>query len=216
MDQIKIGKFIAWKRKEQNLTQAQLAEKLGITDRAVSKWETGKSLPDASIMLEMCALLGITVNDLLCGEVVSMENYNEQMENSLIEMIKQKERADKRLLTMEIVIGLTSSIFLFAMLAVGIIFMTLEKPILAFILPVGIGFVQFIICMAFALRIEQVAGYYECRKCGHRYVPSYKAVNLAMHMGRMRYMKCPKCGKKSWQKKVISDIKPEILSCSSK
>ncbi len=216
MDQIKIGKFIAWKRKEQNLTQAQLAEKLGITDRAVSKWETGKSLPDASIMLEMCALLGITVNDLLCGEVVSMENYNEQMENSLIEMIKQKERADKRLLTMEIVIGLTSTIFLFAMLAVGIIFMTLEKPIWAFILPVGIGFVQFIICMAFALRIEQVAGYYECRKCWHRYVPSYKAVNLAMHMGRTRYMKCPKCGKKSWQKKVTSDIKPEILSCSSK
>ena len=210
MDQIKIGKFIAWKRKEQNLTQAQLAENLGITDRAVSKRETGKSLPDASIMLEMCALLGITVNDLLCGEVVSMENYNEQMENSLIEMIKQKERADKRLLTMEIVIGLTSSIFLFAMLAVGIIFMTLEKPIWAFILPVGIGFVQFIICMAFALRIEQVAGYYECRICGHRYVPSYKAVSLAMHTGRMRYLKCPKCGKKSWQKKVISDINPEI------
>ncbi len=205
MDQIKIGKFIAWKRKEQNLTQAQLAKKLGITDRAVSKWETGKSLPDASIMLEMCALLGITVNDLLCGEVVSMENYNEQMEKSLIEMVKQKEQSDKRLLTLEIVIGLTSTIFLFAMLAVGIIFMTLEKPIWAFILPVGVGFVQFIICMAFALRIEQVAGFYECRECGHRYVPSYKSVNLAMHMGRTRYMKCPKCGKKSWQKKVIGD-----------
>ena len=210
MDQFKIGKFIAWKRKEQNLTQAQLAEKLGITDRAVSKWETGKSLPDASIMLEMCAILGITVNDLLCGEVVSMENYNEQMEKSLIEMVRQKEQSDKRLLTMEIVIGLTSTIFLFAMLAVGIVFMTLEKPIWAFILPVAVGFVQFIICMAFALRIEQVAGYYECRECGHRYVPSYKSVNLAMHMGRTRYMKCPKCGKKSWQKKVISDIKPEI------
>lgn len=207
MDQIKIGKFIAWKRKEQNLTQEKLAEKLGITDRAVSKWETGKSLPDASIMLELCGILGITVNDLLCGEEVSMENYNEQMEKSLIDMVKQKERSDKRLLTMEIVIGMTSTIFLFAMLAVGIIFMTLEKPIWAFILPVGVGFVQFIICMAFALRIEQVAGYYECRECGHRYVPSYKAVNLAMHMGRTRYMKCPKCGKKSWQKKVISDDK---------
>ena len=210
MNQLKIGKFIAEKRKNQKMTQAQLAEKLGVTDRAVSKWETGKSLPDASIMLELCALLGITVNDLLSGEVVSVENYNKQMENSLIEMIRQKERSDKRLLTMEIVIGLTSTIFLFAMLAVGIIFMTLEKPIWAFILPVGVGFVQFIICMAFALRIEQVAGYYECRECGHRYVPSYKDVNLAMHIGRMRYMKCPKCGKKSWQKKVISDIKPEI------
>ena len=209
MNQIKIGKFIAAKRKEQNLTQAQLAEKLGITDRAVSKWETGKSLPDASIMLELCALLGITVNDLLCGEVVSMENYNEQMEKSLIEMVKQKEQSDKRLLTMEIVIGLTSTIFLFAMLAVGIIFMTLEKPIWAFILPVGVGLVQFIICISFAIRIEQVAGYYECRECGHRYAPSYKSLNFAMHMGRTRYMKCPKCGKKSWQKKVIEDIKPE-------
>ena len=74
-------------RLDEDSKWSQLAEKLGITDRAVSKWETGKSLPDASIMLEMCALLGITVNDLLCGEVVSMENYNEQMENSLIEMI---------------------------------------------------------------------------------------------------------------------------------
>ena len=209
MDQIKIGKFIAKKRKEHDLTQEMLAEKLGITDRAVSKWETGKSLPDASIMLELCGLLGITVNDLLCGEVVSIENYNEQMEKNLIEMVKQKERSDKRLLTMEIVIGLTSTVFLFAMLAVGIIFMTLEKPVWAFILPVGVGFVQFIVCMMFALRIEQVAGYYECRECGHRYVPSYKAVNLAMHMGRTRYMKCPKCGKKSWQKKVIGDDKPK-------
>ena len=208
MDQIKIGKLIAKKRKEHNLTQEMLAEKLGITDRAVSKWETGKSLPDASIMLELCGLLGITVNDLLCGEVVSMENYHAQMEKSLIEMVKQKEQSDKRLLTMEIVIGLTSLLFLFAMLAVGIIFMTLEKPLWAFILPVAIGLVQFIICMAFGLRIEQVAGYYECRECGHRYVPSYKAVNLAMHMGRTRYMKCPKCGKKSWQKKVLSNTNP--------
>lgn len=57
MDQIKIGKFIAQCRKEQNLTQALLAEKLGISDRAVSKWETGKNLPDASIMPELCAVL---------------------------------------------------------------------------------------------------------------------------------------------------------------
>lgn len=204
MDQIKIGKFIAEKRKEQGLTQLQLAEKLGITDRAVSKWETGKSLPDASIMLELCSILGITVNDLLSGEAVSMEIYNEETEKMLIEMVRQKEQSDKRLLKMEIVIGITSTVFLLAMLAVGITFMLMEKPIWAFFLPVGIGLAQFLVCMAFALRIEQVAGYYECRKCGHRYVPSYRDVNLAMHMGRTRYMKCPNCGKMSWQKKVIS------------
>ena len=76
MDQIKIGKFIAERRKAINLTQMQLAEKLNITDRAVSKWETGRALPDFSTMPELCTFLGITVNDLLCGECVTMENYN--------------------------------------------------------------------------------------------------------------------------------------------
>ncbi len=205
MDQEKIGKFIAEKRKEQGLTQMQLAEKLGVTDRAVSKWETGRSLPDASSMVELCALLGITVNDLLCGEVVSMERYHAQTEKNLLEMIKQKEQADRRLLRMELVIGFTSAAFLFAMLAVGVVFMKMGKPLWMFLLPVGFGLLQFIVCVLFALRIEQVAGYYECQKCGHRYVPSYAAVNLAMHMGRTRYMKCPQCKKRSWQKKVIGE-----------
>ena len=203
MDQEKIGKFIAAKRKERGLTQMQLSEKLGITDRAVSKWETGRSLPDASIMLELCGLLNITVNDLLCGEVVSMERYNEQTEKNLLEMVKQKERADRRLLKMEVVIGVTSTAFLLAMLAVGIVFMKMEKPLWAFFLPVGAGLLQFIVCMMFALRIEQVAGYYECQKCGHRYVPGYAASLFAMHMGRTRYLRCPVCKERSWHKKVI-------------
>ena len=88
MDQFKIGKFIAVCRKKENLTQAQLAEKLSITDRAVSKWETGKAMPDSSIMLELCRVLKITVNDLLSGEVVVMDNYNNELENNLLEMIK--------------------------------------------------------------------------------------------------------------------------------
>lgn len=204
MDQVRIGRFIAEKRKAQGLTQMQLAEMLGITDRAVSKWETGRSLPDASVMLDLCRHLKITVNDLLNGEVISMERYNETTEKNLLEMVKQKEAADRQLLKMEIVIGVTSTVFLFAMLAVGVVFMKMEKPLWTFFLPVGIGFIQFIICMAFALRVEQTAGYYACQKCGHRYVPTFKAVNLAPHMGRTRYMKCPVCGEKSWQKKVLS------------
>lgn len=70
MDQLKIGRFIAQQRKDVGLTQLQLAEALGITDRAVSKWERGKSLPDASLMLPLCKILQITVNDLLHGEVI--------------------------------------------------------------------------------------------------------------------------------------------------
>ena len=201
MDQIKIGKFIASKRKEQKMTQMQLAEKLGITDRAVSKWETGKSLPDASIMLALCEQLKITVNDLLSGEVVSMEKYNERTEKNLIEMIRQKEEADKRLLSIEVFIAVTSIVILLVLLFTGI-YANMSDSI-RFLL-IGIGFVQFVISMLFAIRIEQVAGYYECAKCGHKYVPTFISVNKAMHMGRKRYMKCPECGKKSWQKKVIS------------
>lgn len=201
MDQIKIGRFIAAKRKEQKMTQVQLAEKLGITDRAVSKWETGKSLPDASIMLQLCGYLRITVNDLLSGEVVSMENYNEKTEKNLIEVIRQKEEADKRLLTIEIVIGLLSTAFLFTMVAVAALIQMQDS--IRFLL-IGIGFVQFLVAMTFAIRIEQTAGYYVCAKCGHRYIPTFGSVNMAMHFGRTRYMKCPECNKKSWQKKVIS------------
>ena len=200
MDQIKIGRFIAQKRKEQKLTQIQLAEKLGITDRAVSKWETGRSLPDASVMLELCGLLNITVNDLLTGEVVSMKNYDENMEKNLIEMTKQKEEADKRLLAVEIVLGVIVSALFFALIMIAAF---VEMPAWLKVSIIIFGFIQFSIAVMFLLKIEQVAGYYECAKCGHRYVPTYKSVNLAMHMGRTRYMKCPECGKKSWQKKVI-------------
>ena len=203
MDQLKIGKFISEKRKAKSMTQAQLAEKLGITDRAVSKWETGRSMPDVSLMLELCSLLGITVNDLLCGEVVSMEKINETTEKNLLEMAGQKEAADKRLLRLEVVMMVIASLFLLTMLLTAV-FIT-KKSLLSFGF-IGLGLVTFVIASLFALRIEQVAGYYECRKCGHRYVPTYWNVNKAMHMGRKRYMKCPKCGEKSWQCKVVGEI----------
>ncbi len=201
MDQIKIGRFIAECRKKQNLTQMQLAEKLNITDRAVSKWETGRSLPDSSIMIELCEILGITINDLFCGEVVIMDNYNKELEKNLLEMVKQKEEADKRLLNMEIVTGIICIVFMLALIVIAA-YAPLEEWVR--ITLIIIGLIPLLIAMPFMLKIEQKAGYYECRECRHRYVPEYNSVLWAMHMGRTRYMKCPKCGKKSWQKKVIS------------
>ena len=201
MDQEKIGRFIALRRKECGMTQMQLAQKLNITDRAVSKWETGKSLPDSSIMLELCKLLEISVNDLLSGEVVTMENYNKEMENRLIEMIKQKEESDKRLLTLEWVIGILSVIILLipAVVAAYVQMEEWLRIVVAFS-----GFIPGLVGIFFAIKIEQVAGYYECQHCKNKYVPTFKAVTLAPHMGRTRYMRCPECHKKSWQKKVIS------------
>ncbi len=201
MDQLKIGKFIAERRKNAGLTQKQLAEKLNITDRAVSKWETGKALPDSSIMLELCLILKITVNDLLSGEVITMDNYNKELENKLIEMVKQKEEADKRLLAVEIVVGVICIALMLTLTAVASLVQMEEWLRVLLIL---IGFAPILIACPFMLKIEQTAGYYECKACGHRYVPEYKSVFFAMHINRTRYMKCPECGKKSWQKKVIS------------
>ena len=202
MDQMKIGEFIANCRKKQNLTQIQLAEKLCITDRAVSKWERGKSLPDASIMLDLCEILDITVNDLLSGEKLNMENYEKQLEEKLIEVVKQKEETDKKLLTLEWVIGILSLAVLMIPIFIGAL-VPIEQEWVRIVIVFS-GFIPAIVGFAVALKIEQVAGYYECSKCGHKYVPSYKAVNMAMHIGRTRYMKCPKCQQKSWQKKVIT------------
>ncbi len=91
MNQTEIGKFIAKCRKEKKLTQAQLAEKLNITDRAVSKWETGKSMPDSSIMLELCEILGITVNELLSGKNVDKESYEEKVNENLLSLKRKDE-----------------------------------------------------------------------------------------------------------------------------
>ena len=201
MDQVKIGKFIAECRKSQNLTQMQLAEILGITDRAVSKWETGKAMPDSSLMLELCDVLKITVNDLLSGEVVTMDNYSKELENNLLEMIKQKEQSDKRLLSAEVFIGITATVVLFAMVLLAA-FVPMPNGLRISLMV--LGFILFFAGCFYAVRIEQVAGYYECKECGHRYVPTYKAVNLAPHLGRSRKMRCPQCGKKSWQKKVLT------------
>ncbi|MBQ8140720.1 MAG: helix-turn-helix domain-containing protein [Clostridia bacterium] len=201
MDQIKIGRFIAERRKMNNMTQLQLAAKLNVTDRAVSKWENGKSMPDSSIMLDLCGELKISVNDLLSGEVVTVNDYNEKLEKNILEMAKQKETADKKLLSLEILIGVLSVIILLGFTFVASF---VDMPAWLRITLIAFGLAVGIVGIMFALTIEQSAGYYSCKKCGFRYVPKYSSVLWAMHAGRTRYMRCPKCNEKSWQKKVLN------------
>ena len=92
MNQVKIGKFIAECRKKNNLTQMQLAEKLNITDRAISKWENGKNLPDMSLLKPLCNILDITINELLSGEYINEEKNEEKLEENIVNAINYNKR----------------------------------------------------------------------------------------------------------------------------
>jgi transcriptional regulator with XRE-family HTH domain len=195
IDQIKTGKFIARCRKEKDLTQAQLAEKLGITDRAVSKWENGKSLPDTGTMLELCDILSINVNELLSGEKLLDNNYKEMAEHNLLELAKQEEEHNRKMLKLENVVGYTGTVS-FLVLIFAASFAVQET--LWRVGMICVAFILLIIVASVAIKIEQSAGYYE------RYVPTMKAVYFAPHKGRDRYMKCPYCGRRTWQKKTLT------------
>ena len=95
MNQEKIGKFIAKCRRDKKLTQSELAEKLNISNKAISKWETGRGMPDASIMLELCEYLGITVNELLSGEKLEEGEYKEKANENIINIAKESEKNKK-------------------------------------------------------------------------------------------------------------------------
>ena len=96
MNQEKIGKFIAECRKEKNLTQSELAEKLNISNKAISKWETGKGMPDSSIMLELCKCLDINVNELLSGEHLVENEYKEKVDENIVNIAKDSEKSKKQ------------------------------------------------------------------------------------------------------------------------
>lgn len=200
MDQIKIGKFISTKRKEKNITQSELAEMLNITDRAISKWENGICLPDANNIIELCKILDITVNDLFSGEVVDMKDNEKRLEENLIELVRAKEESDKRLLHLEVLIVILGCTILFGSIMVADIFKM--DNLYKVVIIVG-GTIMFFVSNFYALKIEQVAGYYECADCHHKYIPTFKTILFVQHMGRTRKMVCPKCGKKTWNKKVI-------------
>ena len=200
MDQIKIGKFIAEQRRNVGLTQMQLAEKLGITDKAISKWERGLAMPDTSIMLELCGILKINVNELLSGEKIEMNNNEQKNEQILLDMAKEIEKKNKTVWkSMWIILAISFAGFIGGL------------AVAAFLIPEGIWqlvtiltvCVLFLIPCFYALKLEISVGAYKCKNCGYEIVPTYMQALNAMHRGTTRYLKCPECGKRTWCKKVL-------------
>ena len=200
MDQLKIGKFIAECRKQKQLTQLQLADKLGITDKAISKWERGIAMPDTSIMLELCDILCISVNELLNGEMINVENSNEKNEQLLLDMAKELETKNKTIWSS-----------MWAIMIVSITALIAGIFIAAFLIPEGIWqlvtilgiCIVFLIPCFYALKLEVSVGAYKCKNCGHEIVPTYKEVLMAKHRGFTRHLMCPKCNKRTWCKKIL-------------
>ena len=198
----KIGKFIANCRKEKKITQEQLAEKLYITDRAVSKWERGLSLPDADKMLDLCNILDISVNELLIGEKINMKDYEKKTNELLVELAKQEELKNRRLITDMWALTVTAFVFYVALIIISCNLLE-EGPILGTIICVSTIVLLFVCFYGFKLEVE--AGYYECRHCHHIFEEkNYFKLLMAPHMGTSRYQKCPKCGKRSMAKKVMT------------
>ncbi len=200
MNQKKIGRFIAECRKNQNLTQMQLAEKLNVTDKAVSKWERGVSMPDASIMIELCEIIGINVNELLCGEKNNMEDNDKKNQDLLLEMANEIKRKNKAIWISMWVIMIVSLTALLGGILVAAFLVQNETYKIIIVITVC---VLFIVPCFFALKLEVSVGAYKCKNCGHEIVPTYIQALNAMHRGTTRYLKCPKCGKRTWCKKVI-------------
>lgn len=202
MDLTKTGKFIQELRKEKKLTQAELAKQIAVSEKTISKWECGNGFPDSSLILPLCDALDITANELLSSKRLSNEEYKSKAEETIIELAKQNTHKDKLLLATEWVVGgFSVAILLIATIIASYVNVA---EIWRVLIVVG-GMLLCLVGVGFAIVIEKDAGYYECKHCKHKHIPTFKQMLWSMHAGRTRYMKCPKCHKHSWQKKKVDD-----------
>lgn len=201
MDQIKIGGFIAKERKQKKLTQQQLADILGISNKTVSKWECGNGLPEISLLLPLCTELDISVNELLSGERLKDEEYRQKAEENMMNLMQEREE-NKKKLWLTVAVGVIATIsFLTIILVAGMYADAISLSVR--ILLIAIACSIFAIGLYVAMEGERTIGYYKCRQCGEKFVPGFRQYTMGMHMLSTRRMKCPYCGKKSWCKKVM-------------
>ncbi len=193
MDTIKIGQFIKSLRKENSLTQREVAERLNVSEKTISKWETGNGMPEVSIMLPLCKLFGISINELLSGERLDEKQYVEKAEENMA-MLADRTTPRKKIVisTISCILVILSSLALILISALFITQIWLKFVVIGIALTVVIADIAVILLVAVNTEI------YECEKCGKKFVPTLTAYILAPHTLKRRYLKCPHCGKKSW------------------
>lgn len=199
MDYNKIGSFITNERKAKKLTQAKLAEKVFVSEKTVSKWENGKSLPDTNLLPKLCEILDVSLNELLSGERM-LNDDKQQNEKLLLNMAKELEQKNKIIWKSMWVIMTVSIIALLAGISITAFF--IPKGIWQLISVISLAIIFLIPCF-YALKLEVSVGSYKCKNCGYKIIPTYSQALNAMHFGTTRYLRCPNCKKRCWCKKII-------------
>ena len=193
MDQVKIGKFIAEMRKEQGLTQRELAEKLLISDKTVSKWECGNGLPEVSLMLPLCEILQISVNELLSGKRLHSSEYQQNAEENLMKLINEREHA-KRSLWLGIIAFIPAFLAGITLIMIAGYF---DLEVWQRIVLIVIAVLTIAAGSTVAVVLEVHSGAFECAKCGKRFMPTTAAYLVGIHTATRRHLKCPYCGQRS-------------------
>ncbi|MDE5765184.1 MAG: helix-turn-helix domain-containing protein [Ruminococcus sp.] len=200
MNQIKTGKFIAEMRKEKGMTQSQLAELLFISNKTVSKWETGKGMPEVSLMLPLCEALGINVNELLTGEKIPQENYIKKAEENMMNLVNEAQESKKKIILSAMILVLTITPAIALIVAAG----TFEMAVWIRVLLIATAAAVMAGGIIIACILDREAGAFECKECHHRFVPEFGAYIMSTHTPTKRKLRCPKCGKSTYCKHVMT------------
>ena len=190
MDQARVGRFIAACRRERGLTQRQLAEQLLVSDKTISKWETGRGLPEVSLMLPLCAALGITVNDLLSGERVGEGDYRKKAEENMMELVRENAENRQRLLQ-SIACGGVTVVAVCALVALAAF---LPLPALARVALLLLAMATAVAGIWAAATLDARAGWFECPHCKELFVPPMADYVKGCHTFTKRRLTCPRCG----------------------
>ena len=201
MDQAKTGRFIAARRRELGLTQRQLAEKLSISDKTVSKWECGGGLPEVGLMLPLCGELGVSVNELLAGRRVEETEYKEQAEANMMDLVRQNQENKKRM-ALSVICG---SVTVVAVVALVIIASYLPLPVAARGAVLALALLTAVAGIGGAAVLDAGAGWFQCSACGALFVPTMAEYVKGHHTFTRRKLTCPECGKRRmWRHRVVA------------
>lgn len=188
------------KEKQKKYTQRELADKLSISDKTISKWERGNGFPEVSLLLPLCNELEITVNELLSGERLQAMDYKKKAEKNMVNLVKEAQESKKKII-MSAMVGV---LVIVAAVPLFIVAGMFEMQVWTRVLLMGIGFVITVMGIAIACVLDREAGAFECPECNNRFVPDMKSYIMGPHTISKRKLVCPYCGAHKYCKKVLT------------